>query len=280
LGKFIRSTKVERNLRINERIRISPILLVDENNNQVGTVDTRDALARARQAGLDLVEVAPQSRPPVCRIMDYGKWKYGQRKKEQKAKAHRHDTELKQVRIRTPKIGDHDLEIKVQMARGFLSRGDRVQFSLMFRGRELAHIEEGRKVFTRIAEELSDVGKVDMHVRREGRRITMSLSSLGKAAPAQPKPAPSKPAPSGSAPPGTRPVPSGPVPSGPVPSGPVPSGPVPEGPAPSGPAPEGTSAAPSTPARQDYPSATAADESTEPAPTEGKTPADSPPASA
>jgi len=113
--------------------------------------------------------------------MDYGKWKYAQRKKEQKSKAARHDTELKQIRIRTPKIGDHDLNIKIARAREFLQRGDRVHFNLRFRGRELAHIEEGLKVFAHIKEALADVAKVDQDFRREGRRITMWL-----------RPAPSK----------------------------------------------------------------------------------------
>jgi len=114
--------------------------------------------------------------------MDYGKWKYAQRKREKKAKARRHDTELKQVRIRTPKIGEHDLEIKIAKAREFLERGDFVQFTVMFRGRELAHMEEGTKVFERIAEELGDIAKIDRHARREGRRLTMMLSPAGKSA--------------------------------------------------------------------------------------------------
>jgi len=139
-------------------------------------VETKDALDRAQKAGLDLVEVAPNSRPPVCRIMDYGKWKYSQRKKEQKAKAQRHETEMKQVRIRTPKIGEHDLHIKVNRARDFLERGDRVQFSLRFRGRELAHVDEGYRVFEQIRDELSDISKVERPPRREGRRITLMLS--------------------------------------------------------------------------------------------------------
>ena len=137
-------------------------------------------MERAQELGMDLVEVAPQASPPVCRIMDYGKWKYAQRKKEQKSKAHRHETELKEVRIRTPKIGEHDLMIKVNRARKFLERGDRVQFSLRFRGRELAHIDEGAKVFKKIQEELADVSKIDQHFRREGRRITMTLAALPK----------------------------------------------------------------------------------------------------
>ena len=143
-------------------------------------MDVRDALERARNSGMDLVEVAPQSKPPVCRIMDYGKWMYMQRKKEQKAKAHRHETELKEIRIRTPKIGDHDLEIKVNRARDFLSRGDRVQFTLRFRGRELAHTDQGRRVFQSITETLADVSKVDQSFRFEGRRLTMTLAPTGK----------------------------------------------------------------------------------------------------
>jgi len=166
-------------------------------------VETRDALNRAREAGLDLVEVAPQSSPPVCRIMDYGKWKYSQSKKERKSKAQRHETELKEIRIKTPKIGDHDLEIKIHHAREFLERGDRVQFGLRFRGRELAHIDEGQKVFTRIKEELEDVGKVEQDFRREGRRITMMLAPGGKkdqAKKAAPRTSPESKAPAAAAP--------------------------------------------------------------------------------
>jgi len=157
--------------------------MIDQNNEQVGIVEIKEALGLARQAGMDLVEVAPQSRPPVCRVMDYGKWMYAQRKKEQKAKAHRHETELKQIRIRTPKIGEHDLEIKVNHARDFLERGDRVQFSLRFRGRELAHVDEGLKVFDRVTTMLEDIAKVEQHARREGRRITILLAPIAKQAP-------------------------------------------------------------------------------------------------
>ncbi len=167
---------IAKNLRRNTQIRVSPIRLIDQDNNQIGIVDVRDALQKARDADLDLVEVAPQSQPPVCRIMDYGKWMYSQRKKEQKAKANRHETELKEIRIRTPKIGEHDLGIKVDRARKFLERGDRVQFTLRFRGRELAHIDEGRKVFEGIKDTLSDVSKVDQNYRFEGRRLTMTLA--------------------------------------------------------------------------------------------------------
>ncbi len=143
-------------------------------------MEAREALSRAQQNGLDLVEVAPQSSPPVCRIMDYGKWKYSQRKKEQKSKAKRHETELKEIRIKTPKIGEHDLWIKLNRAREFIQRGDRVQFTLRFRGRELAHIDEGQRIFERIKGELAELAKVEQNYRREGRRITMMLAPIPK----------------------------------------------------------------------------------------------------
>lgn len=171
---------IAKDLRCNERIRISPIRLIDQHNEQAGVVDVRDAQQRAKDADMDLVEVAPGSKPPVCRIMDYGKFKYSMRKKEQKSKAQRHETELKEVRIKTPKIGEHDLMIKINRARKFFDRGDRVQFSLRFRGRELAHIDEGQKIFEQIKVELEDVAKVAQNFRREGRRITMTLQPLTK----------------------------------------------------------------------------------------------------
>lgn len=112
--------------------------------------------------------------------MDFGKFKYDQKKKEQKAKTKRHETELKEIRIKTPKIGDHDLGIKIRNAEEFLTRGDRVQFSLRFRGRELAHIDEGRNVFEKIKKALAEIAKVDQHYRFEGRRLTMTLAPIGQ----------------------------------------------------------------------------------------------------
>lgn len=173
-------TIIAKELRCNRQIRISPVRLIDENNEQLGIVETNDAMKRARDAGLDLVEVSPNTRPPVCRIMDYGKWKYSQRKKEQKSKAQKHTTELKEIRIRTPKIDKHDLEIKLKRARQFLERGDRVQFSLRFRGRELAHKEVGVQRFEEVREALSDIAKLERGLRFEGRRLTLMLAPLGK----------------------------------------------------------------------------------------------------
>lgn len=169
-------------MRCNEKIRISPIRLIDADDNQIGIVDIREAIQKAREAGLDLVEVSPTTKPPVCRIMDYGKWKYAQKKKEQKSKAHRHETKLKEITIKTPKIGEHDLKIKIEHAREFLERGDRVQFTMRMRGRELAHLDLGRQVFEQIKTGLADVAKVDQDSKFEGKRISMVLTHGGTGA--------------------------------------------------------------------------------------------------
>lgn len=148
-------------------------------------MDVHEAIQKARDAGLDLVEVSPTTKPPVCRIMDYGKWKYAQKKKEQKSKAHRHETKLKEITIKTPKIGAHDLQIKVEHAKEFLERGDRVQFTMRMRGRELAHLDLGRAVFEQIKAGLSEVAKVDQDSKFEGKRISMVLAPGGTKKPAQ-----------------------------------------------------------------------------------------------
>ena len=129
----------------------------------------------AREAGLDLVEVAPTAKPPVCRIMDYGKWKYHQRKKEQKAKSHAKQSELKTVRLR-PSTDEHDLGIKVDKAREFLEDGDKVQFQMLFRGRQMAHQDLGMRSMRHIQELLADISKVEAAPRMQGRRMSMMLS--------------------------------------------------------------------------------------------------------
>ncbi len=188
-GRFQRREQdTSKNLRINERIRISPIRLIDQDNNQVGIIETPEAMAMAREAQLDLVEVAPQARPPVCRIMDYGKWKYQQRKKEAKAKSHAKQSELKEVRLR-PSTDTHDMDIKSSRARDFLADGHKVQFTLMFRGRQMAHREIGFQRFREITQAFEDVAKVEVPPRMMGRRMTMIIAPLGKQ-PSKPKPKP------------------------------------------------------------------------------------------
>lgn len=162
-------------LRVNDSIRISPIRLIDDENEQVGVIDLDEAKRRAKAAGLDLVEVSPNSSPPVCRIMDYGKWKYAQRKKEQKAKSHAKQSELKGMRLR-PKIDDHDLMIKVNKAREFLEDGDKVQFTMLFKGREMAHRDLGIRTMQDAFESLKDCSKMESPPRMQGRRATMLLA--------------------------------------------------------------------------------------------------------
>jgi len=166
---------ISTNFRHNEQIRISPVFLIDENNQQVGQITTSEALRRAREAGLDLVEVAPNARPPVCKIIDYGKWRYLQQKKEDKSRASSRGGQLKELKLRTVKIGDHDLMIKINHAREFLKEGNKVQFTLQFRGREMAHIDLGRDIFTKIKTELWPVSKVERDAKMEGRRMTLVL---------------------------------------------------------------------------------------------------------
>jgi len=154
---------------------MSPVRLIDENNEQIGVVDIEEARRRAQQAGLDLVEVSSASTPPVCRVMDYGKWKYQQKKKEQKTRSHSKQSELKEVRLR-PKIDTHDLTIKIDRARQFLTEGNKVQFTMQFRGREMAHRDLGYKTLQQISEQLSSLSKVEIMPRMAaGRRMTMML---------------------------------------------------------------------------------------------------------
>src|SRR3954466_8997764 len=160
-GRFFKEcTTISTNFRHNEQIRISPIRLINQLEEQIGVVSTSEAMRMAREAGLDLVEVAPQARPPVCRIMDYGKWRYQQQKKEDRSRASSRAGQLKELKFRTVKIGEHDLMIKVNHAKEFLKEGNKVQFALQFRGRELAHIDLGRDIFTKIKTELFLVSKV------------------------------------------------------------------------------------------------------------------------
>ena len=166
---------ISTNFRHNEQIRISPVRLVNDKEEQVGIVSTAEALRMAREAGLDLVEVAPNARPPVCRIMDYGKWRYQQQKKEDKSRASSRAGRLKQINIDTIRIGDHDLEIKINRARDFLKEGNKVQFTLRFKGREMAHLDLGRNLMNKVKQELFLVSKVERDAKMEGRRMTLVL---------------------------------------------------------------------------------------------------------
>jgi translation initiation factor IF-3 len=208
---------ISTNFRHNEQIRISPIRLINDKEDQVGIVSTADAQRMAREAGLDLVEVAPDARPPVCRIMDYGKWRYQQQKKEDRSRASSRAGQLKELKLRTVKIGDHDLQIKINHAREFLKEGNKVQFTLQFRGREVAHMDLGRGLFKRVKDELQLVSKVERDTKLEGRRMTLVLQPDHKS-PAAAKPQPANPA---SPPQSPHPVAPVPRPAAPAPISPV-----------------------------------------------------------
>jgi translation initiation factor IF-3 len=142
----------------------------------LGIIPTEDALAKAREAGLDLVEVAPDAKPPVCKFMDYGKYKY---EKKKKTHQHSHTTKTKEIRLR-PKTGEHDIDFKVKKAIGFLKHKDKVQVSVLFRGREMAHIDEGEKVMAGVIEKLAEFGKVETNPQRTGRRMICTIAPLSK----------------------------------------------------------------------------------------------------
>ena len=163
--------------RINDQIRKSPIRLIDQDENMVGVVDTRDAVQMAFDAGLDLVEVSPEADPPVCRILDFGKYRYEQSKKEKSNRAKSKALEMKEVRLgRSMKIDPHDIGIRMAQARKFLMDGHKVQIVQNFRGREMLHRERGTQRMKDVIEQLADISKVDMVPRMAGRRLTLVLS--------------------------------------------------------------------------------------------------------
>lgn len=159
---------------MNERIRVPQVRVIGDDGQQVGVLATREALTLAQSRGLDLVEVSPTARPPVCRIMDYGKFKYEQNRRARKAKKNQHQMQLKEIKIR-PKIEDHDYAFKVQHARDFLEGRDKVKVTLTFRGREIAHQDIGYKLIQKLIAELGDVATVESPPRSEGRTLTAVL---------------------------------------------------------------------------------------------------------
>lgn len=154
--------------------------LIDENGAQMGIVQLREALAIAEERGLDLMEVAPNAVPPVCRIVDYGKFRYEQTKKDREARKHQKQAELKEVRLK-PKTDDHDLEVKAKQARKFLLDGNKVKFTVRFRGREIFHPDIGREMLQQMAEDLRDVATVEQNPLMEGRALSLLLAPNAKA---------------------------------------------------------------------------------------------------
>ena len=160
---------------INEQIRDREVRLIGENGEQLGIMSSRDAYKRAQEAGLDLVKIAPTAKPPVCKIIDYGKYRYEMARKEKEAKKKQKTIEVKEVRL-SPNIDENDLNTKMNNARKFLEKGNKVKVTLRFRGREMAHMASSRHVLDDFAELLADVATVEKAPKIEGRSMTMFLS--------------------------------------------------------------------------------------------------------
>jgi translation initiation factor IF-3 len=161
--------------RINEEIGVMRVRLVDERGNMVGVVGRSEALQMAADAGLDLVEIAPNADPPVCKILDYGKFKYEEQKKKNEARKKQKIIEVKEIKLR-PSIDDHDYQVKMRSMNKFIEEGDKVKVTMRFRGRELAHQDLGMNVLMRVKEDLDGIAKVEQMPRMEGRQMTMVVA--------------------------------------------------------------------------------------------------------
>ncbi|MCB1112845.1 MAG: translation initiation factor IF-3 [Chlamydiales bacterium] len=174
-------------MRINKSIRAPKVRLIDQNGEQVGVVAVNEAQMMARDAGLDLVEVVPNANPPVCKIIDYGKFRYDQTKREKESKKAQHQIKVKEIKVK-PNIDSNDLMTKMKHARDFLSKGNKVKLTCMFRGREMAHPEIGENLVRRICEELEDIASPESFPKRMGRMLTVVLAPGAKKKKESPRP--------------------------------------------------------------------------------------------
>ena len=163
-------------MRVNHRIRVKEVRVVGDAGEQLGVMTVPDALKRAEEAGLDLVEVAPTAAPPVCRIIDYSRYKYEQEKREKEARKKQKIVHIKELRL-GPKNGEHDYQFKLRHLEDFLKRGDKVKVTMMFRGREMTHTDIGRKMLERLASDISSIGEIEESPRLEGRIISMVVKA-------------------------------------------------------------------------------------------------------
>ena len=164
-------------VRVNEQIRISPVRLIQDDGEQIGIVSMDEARERAAVRGMDLVEVAPEARPPVVKMMDYGKYKYEAARAARESRKKQHVIQVKEVKFR-PGIEDHDYKFKLRHARRFLEEGNKVKLTMMFRGRQVTHPELGREVLLRVAGDLEDLGKLETSPSMEGRLMSMIVAPL------------------------------------------------------------------------------------------------------
>ena len=162
---------------INENIKAKQVRLIDADNENRGIVSIKEALAVAEEAGLDLIEISPQANPPVCKVLDYGKYRYEQQKKKNEAKKNQKVVEIKELKLR-PVIETHDYEVKMKQAKKFLEQGNKVKFTMRFKGRELSANDMGKQIMSQIIEDLDNCAKVDSEMKLEGRQMMMILSPL------------------------------------------------------------------------------------------------------
>ena len=161
--------------RINEDIRTKEVRLIDENGENCGIVPIREALSRAEDAGLDLIEISPQAAPPVCKILDYGKYKYEAQKRKAEAKKNQKVVSIKELKLR-PMIDTHDYEVKVKQAKKFLAQGDKVKFTMRYKGREMSANDLGKEILNKLLEDLDGLCKVDSAPKMEGKQMFMIVS--------------------------------------------------------------------------------------------------------
>jgi len=173
--RFDRQPPERDTTRINERIRVPEVRLIDETGQQVGVMRTQDALRQAQDKDLDLVEVAPDAKPPVVRILDYSKYKYEQAQKAKSARKHQQQINVREIKFR-PKIAQHDYDTKKGHVMRFLKARDKVKVTIMFRGREMAHPERGEMILNRLADELQDLAIIEQRPQQDGRNMTMMLA--------------------------------------------------------------------------------------------------------
>jgi translation initiation factor IF-3 len=184
--KFDRRPPERDETRINEMIRVPQVRLIGDDGTQVGVVSRDEALAYARQRDLDLVEVAADARPPVCRVLDYSKWKYEQEQRQKAARKHQKQVHVREIKLR-PKIATNDYETKKGHVRRFLDSDNKVKVTIMFRGREMTHPERGEALLMRLADDVQDIGVIEQRPNQDGRNMTMMLGPVKKKETAPPK---------------------------------------------------------------------------------------------
>ena len=175
LSKYSKKEEKSSGPRINQNIKVPKVLVIDELGEKLGQMNTKDALVMARSRGLDLIEVAANANPPVCRFADFGKMMYERKKKDSKSRKNSTTIKVKEIKL-TPSTGDHDFDVKKKQAEKFLEKGDKVKVIIRFRGREMAHKDQGEEMCNRVYEALTEIAEIELKPKMDGRQMTMILA--------------------------------------------------------------------------------------------------------